>query len=171
MFEIGDFIVYGTNGVCRVDAIGPMDLGGVTGDRLYYTLVPVYDKGGRVFTPTDNKKVIMRPVITKDEAVKLIDDIGEIDALWITDDKKREVEYKEAIRKCDTKVWIRIMKMLYQRRELRLAEGKKITASDERYFSMARESLNGELAIALDISKDDVESYIEERMQALVEVE
>lgn len=167
MFDIGDYVVYGTSGVCRVESIGPMNLGGLSGDRLYYTLVPVYDKGGKLFTPTDNKKVIMRPVITEDQAKKLIDDIGEIDALWITDDKKRELEYKEAIRKCDTKVWIRIMKMLYQRRELRIAEGKKITASDERYFSMARENLNGELAIALNISKDKVESYIEERMQDL----
>ena len=28
MFEIGEYIVYGMNGVCRVEEIGPMNLSG-----------------------------------------------------------------------------------------------------------------------------------------------
>lgn len=45
MFHVGDYIIYGSNGVCKVDKVGPMNLDGVSRDRMYYTLIPVYSKG------------------------------------------------------------------------------------------------------------------------------
>lgn len=69
MFEIGEYVVYGMNGVCRVEEIGTMDLGGIDSDKLYYTLLPIYTKGSRVFTPVDNQKVIMRAIISKKKPV------------------------------------------------------------------------------------------------------
>ena len=53
MFKEGDFIIYGSNGVCQVEHIGSMDLQGVPGDKMYYTLVPVYEEKSRLFTPVD----------------------------------------------------------------------------------------------------------------------
>ena len=38
MFEVGDYVVHGNNGVCKVDAVQEMDMGKST--RTYYTLVP-----------------------------------------------------------------------------------------------------------------------------------
>ena len=40
MFKAGDFVVYGSNGVCRVQKVGTLDSPGVPKDRLYYTLIP-----------------------------------------------------------------------------------------------------------------------------------
>ena len=53
MFKEGDFIIYGSNGVCQVEHIGSMELQGVPDDKMYYTLVPVYEKKSRLFTPVD----------------------------------------------------------------------------------------------------------------------
>ena len=72
MFKEGDFIIYGSNGVCQVEHIGSMDLQGVPGDKMYCTLVPVYEEKSRLFTPVDNHKVVMRPVISKQEACDLL---------------------------------------------------------------------------------------------------
>ena len=41
MFEVGDYIICGNNGVCRVENIGPMKISGMKKDRIYYTLSPV----------------------------------------------------------------------------------------------------------------------------------
>ena len=41
MFEVGDYLIYGLNGVCRVEAVGTMEMSGMPKDRLYYTLIPV----------------------------------------------------------------------------------------------------------------------------------
>lgn len=160
MYLVGEYIVYGTSGVCKVEAIGPMQMSGVNKDKLYYTLAPLYSKGSKVFTPVDNDKVVMRPVLTKEEAEKLIEQIPTIELLWVSDEKSRENIYKAALRTCDCREWIKIIKTLYLRKMSRIAEGKKVTVSDGKYLHMAEERLYEELALALDMDKDDVVEYI-----------
>ena len=63
MYEIGQLIVYGNEGVCRVEEIGTPKISGVDKHRDYYTLAPIY-REGKVFTPVDSK-VFMRPVISR----------------------------------------------------------------------------------------------------------
>lgn len=173
MFEVGDYVVYRNNGVCKVEDIGPMDLPGSAGSkqpaegRLYYTLVPIYAKGSKLYTPTDNEKVIIRPVISREAADELIDNIQDIETLWITDAKRRESVYKEALLKCDCREWIKIIKTLYLHQQSRIAEGKKATASDEKYLRIAEDNLYGELAIPLKMDKDMVEEFIIERVNAM----
>lgn len=165
MFEIGDVIIYGTNGVCTVETIGPLDSKMNTKGRIYYTLKPFYRKESKIFTPADSEKVIMRPVLKKEEAMKLIAEIKNIDSLWIEDEKGREYAYKEAIHKCDCRELVRIIKTIYRRKESRIAEGKKVTSVDEKYFFMAEDSLYGELAIPLKMTKEEVKDYIIGRMK------
>ena len=43
MFEIGEYIVYGVKGVCRIEDITHIDISGADKDRLYYVLAPVGD--------------------------------------------------------------------------------------------------------------------------------
>ncbi|MCM1499775.1 MAG: CarD family transcriptional regulator [Clostridium sp.] len=164
MFKVGDYIVYGMNGVCKVEEIGPMNLSGVESDKEYYTLTPFYTKGSRVFTPVDNQKVPMRTVISRTEACKLIDSMKQIEEIEVADDKHREIAYKEAIKSCDCIEWIRIINTAQKRKEERLAQGKKMSACDERYLKSARDNLYGEFAISLDLEKDEVEEYIEHRI-------
>lgn len=169
MFEKGDVIIYGNNGVCTVEKIGPLDSKMTSKGRIYYTLQPFYRKESRIFTPADNEKVLMRSVIGKKEAMELIDDINHIESLWIPDEKSREYEYKEAIRKCDCRELVKIIKTIYSRKQSRIAEGKKVTAVDEKYFHMAENSLYGELAIPLGMTKEEVKNYIIERVEQLQE--
>jgi CarD family transcriptional regulator len=168
MFIVGDYIVYGNKGVCKVVNIGTMNSTGLSKDRLYYTLEPVYTAGSKIFTPVDNEKVKMRPVMNKVEALSLIDDIDNIEALWIIDEKRRELEYRDAVNKCEGRELIKIIKAIYLRKQSRLAEGKKVTAGDEKYFKMAEEDLYGELAIPLNMPRDDVKEFILQRVKDLV---
>ena len=163
MFKVGEYVVYGTNGVCKVESIGTLNMG--MGDREYYTLAPVYEKKSKLFTPVDNQKIIIRPVLTKQETDELIDQIENIDLLCVEDEKKREETYKEAMRTCDSKQWVKIIKTLYLRKQDRLSQGKKATSSDEKYLHMAEQNLYGELAFSLNIPKEDVEHFITERIQ------
>ena len=50
MYQIGDYIVYGNEGVCRVDEIAPFHIPGMTAERLYYTLTPLYHDE-KIYTP------------------------------------------------------------------------------------------------------------------------
>lgn len=165
MFEKGRYIVYGTTGVCEIEDITSPDIKGVSEDRLYYVLNPCFKKGNRIFTPVDNEKVVIRAVMTEEEASSLVDAIPTIEELWEKDDKVRELRYKEAIRSCNPKEWIQIIKTSYLRREQRRAQGKKATTVDERYFKAAEDHLYAELSIALKMPKEEVKDYIQARLE------
>lgn len=164
MFEKGGYIVYGTTGVCEIEDITSPNIEGVAEDRLYYVLNPCFKKGNRIFTPVDNEKVVIRAVMTQEEAASLVDEIPHIEELWEKDDKVRELRYKEAIRSCNPREWIQIIKTSYQRQQQRKAAGKKATTVDERYFKAAEEHLYAELSIALGVPKDEVRDYIQKRL-------
>ena len=164
MFKVGDYVVYGNSGVCRVEDIGPISIG--SKDKDYYTLVPVYGRNSRLYTVVNSDKVVIRPIMTKQESDALIDEMENIDALWIGDEKKREEIYKETIRTCDCKAWVQIIKTLYLRKMDRLARGKKVTSSDERYLHMAEDNLFGELAFSLKMPKEKVGEFISEKIMA-----
>ena len=160
MYEVGDLIVYGRTGICEVTEITTLKMDGVPKDKLYYILRPVREKRGKVFTPVDNEKIVTRKVISKEEAEELIREIPKIEGLWIGSEKQREEKYKECMKSCKCAEWVRIIKTLYQRKMSRLKQGKKITATDERYLRMAEGNLYSELSIALGIPESGMEDYI-----------
>lgn len=158
MYQIGDLIIFGNKGVCRVESVGFLEE--ADNNKLYYTLVPYLSNSGKIYTPVDNDKVIMRPLLTKEEAFNLIDDINNIETLWVPNEKGRENEYKEAIKKCDCRELIKIIKTIYLRKQARLTNGKKVLAIDNKYYKIAEDNLYGELSIALNISMDEVKELI-----------
>lgn len=165
MFEVGEYIVYGVKGVCRVEDITHIDISGADKNRLYYVLTPIGESTGKIYAPTDNQKVMMRRIISKEEADRLIDELPQIELLWVPDDKQREAKYKEALNTCDYRAWVSIVKTLYLRKQERVAQGKKITALDERYMRTAENELYSELSLTLGIPKAEMENYIRERLE------
>ena len=152
VFKVGEYVVHGNDGVCKVEAVEPMS--GMGNDRIYYTLVPVYSSGSKLFVPTDSTKVITRAVITKNDVKTLMEEWDDIETLSV------ENEYRaESLRSCDTRQWVKLIKTSYQRNQTRLANGKKATTSDERYLHMAQENLFGEMAIPLNMSRGEAEDY------------
>ncbi len=154
MYKIGEFVIHGSNGVCRIDSVGPLANFGAT-DRQYYTLTPLYSGGSKIFSPVDNGKVMMRPVLTKPEAEELLARAKDLPGLPVPDEKKRELVYREAFYTGQCEEMIRIMKTIYSREQKRTAQGKRSTASDERYMHLAEESLYGELAVSFGVTKEE----------------
>lgn len=165
MFKVGDYIVYGARGVCKVVDVGCVDLSGISKDRIYYTLESIHTQGGKIYTPTDNDKTIIRSVIDKEEGMELLDEIESIEAIWVEDDRKRESNYKEAIRMCDCRELIKIIKTTLIRKKERAEVGKKVTAGDEKYLQIAEENLYSEMAIALGINVDQAEQFVVDKLK------
>lgn len=163
MFSVGEYVVHGNDGVCRVEDVAPMT--GSGSDRIYYTLVPVYSTGSKLFVPTDSTKVITRAVISKNDVKQLMEEWDDIDVLSVENDKKREEIYKEALRSCDCRQWVKLIKTSYQRNQMRMEKGKKATTSDERYLHMAQENLFGEMAIPLEMSRGEAETYFIDKLK------
>ena len=119
----------------------------------------------------------MRRTISKEEAERLIDELPQIELLWVPDDKQREETYKEALRTCDYHAWVSIVKTLYQRKKERLAQGKKATAVDERYMKAAENGLYGELSLTLGVPREKIgrlyqrETFVRKGFDRIVSVQ
>lgn len=168
MFGKGEYIVYGTTGVCQVKDITSMSMDERQQEKLYYVLEPMGVSGSKIMTPVEGNKSVMRRILSREEAYGLIDKIQEVEELWITDDKQRELKYKEALKTCDCRQWIGIIKTLYFRKKDRMSHGKRLTEVDERYLKKAKENLYRELSIPLEIPTEEVEKFISERIDHAV---
>jgi CarD family transcriptional regulator len=165
MFETGDYVVYGHSGICEVMGTTTMSMDGVSKERLYYVLRPDGSSEGKIFTPVDNKKQVIRKVMTREEAEQLIDEIPNIEVLQIDNEKFREEKYKECIRSCESKEMVRIIKTIHLRGRERISRGKKTTLTDERYLKLAEENLYSELSMLLNVPKSKMENYIADRIE------
>lgn len=165
MFEIGSFVVYGNTGICKIEEITTLDMPGMDNGKMYYVMTAIYGNCSKCFVPVDNTKVILREVINKDRAEEIIDNINNIPNISIDNDKLREEKYKELMKQCDCQSFITIIQTVIARKKERLDQGKKLTATDERYYRMAMQYLCSELAFVLGVSPIEIEERINSKLQ------
>ncbi|MEA4847541.1 MAG: CarD family transcriptional regulator [Clostridiaceae bacterium] len=163
MYRVGDLIIYGNYGVCRVEMITTLDILGVDKSKLYYTIRPLYHNE-KIYAPTDTN-VFIRPIITKTEAQKLISHIPSINEGVCKDSSQRAVKdyYKELLQTHDCSDLLKLIKTVNTKNKAAMEQGKKPGQINERYIRIAVDLLDGELAVALGIPKESVKSYVEER--------
>lgn len=160
VYEIGDYVIKANSGICRVEDTLHLDMPNADKNKLYYLLIPIDSKNSKLYVPTDTAEQSLRKVLSAEEAKEVIRKIPEVEAAWITNDKLREQAYKEAIHSCDPTALVSIIKNLYLRKKQRFEQGKKSTATDERYFKLAEDNLYAELAFALGKEKNEMRQII-----------
>ena len=160
MLTVGQTVVYGTQGVCTVKEISMLKLGKTKGE--YYALSPIDDPGSTVYVPTANEKLMskLRPVLTGEEADALITEAVREPLEWIESDAERKSACDDIVKNGDRKQLMRLVGMLYRRRELLKDQKKHFHNVDAQYLKTAERMLHGELAYALGIAVDDVADYI-----------
>ena len=164
MYNVGDFVMYGTFGICKIDSIEKRDLTGV--EQEYYILKHTNSDKNIFYVPTDNAAAVskMRPVCSKAEVDSLISHMNSEKPIWIANDVKRKEEYSRIIKDADKHEIIRLIKTLYLRRKELAESGKKLRSTDENYLSLAENMLFEEFAFALDIDRSEVVEYIEKHI-------
>ena len=156
MFSVGELVVYGGEGVCRVERIGPSTLSCADRNREYYTLRPIFHTG-EVTTPVDTR-VLMRPVMTMQEAEAFLAALPQLsaDAPGELNQRTAREHYQAVVSSFDCCRMAALLKMLYAKRDAARRSGKKVSQLDERYLKRAEDQLYGELGAALGIGRDAV---------------
>ncbi len=168
MYQIGEKIIYGGNGVCVIDEIKVIETPHTGEAQQYYVIRPMF-QDCKISVPVDTT-VFMRPVISQAEAEDLVDSIPRVEVEPYYNSALRQLqEYYDAkinTHRCED---LLELTMSLHRKKLRMLEQKrKFGAIDERYMKRAEELLFGELAAALEIQRDEVRQYIEDRLAAKV---
>ena len=160
MITKGEYIVCGNKGVCMVEDITTVHMEGIDSQKLYYLLKPICSKTSTIYIAVNNEMPSMRKILTREEALSLIESLPTIGFLDITEERNGEAVYRESLHKNDIVELIKIIKTSYHRREDRISQGRKVVAVDEKYNKMACEYLFGELSVSLDVDKQEIEKQV-----------
>lgn len=155
-YKIGDFVSKPIVGICKIENIVYLSPQDKKMNKLYYLMKPIEDEKEKIYVPVSNANSRLRLCLTKEEAWSLIKRIPEIPTAWTNNEKMREQKYKEAVKANNPEELVSIIKMIYQRKQERFAQGKKCTAMDAKYFQMAENLLYIELGTALEKPKQEV---------------
>ena len=166
MFQVGNLICYGSTGVCEVKEIKKMDGEKKGVKRDYYVLKPLYQTCV-ITTPADNPKVFMRPIISREEAEKLIDSIPDMQTEEYHSRVIRDLSehYQASFQTHNCEDLLELTMSIYSKKRTLERQKKKFGVIDERYMKRGEDLLFGELAAALDIPRDDVQTYIAQRLK------
>ncbi|MDB1969263.1 CarD family transcriptional regulator [Clostridium tertium] len=158
MFKINDYVVYGSNGVCKVTDIEQVTL---RNEELeYYILSPVYNEKMTIKTPVNNQKILMRELMTKAEIVNLLKEISINETVEIEDSRRRVEEYKAIIKRGNAEELIKVINSIKLEKDEKISIGKKLNKTDEDIMISASKQLYQEMAIVLEIDVDEVQDYI-----------
>ncbi len=162
MFNIGDLLFYSTNGVCRVSEIcsSPFDC---TDTRSFYKLTPIADNSSLViYTPVDNTHVVMRSLISREEAEALLSRLSAIEKVAVAVEKHRKDAYRETIREGRPEGFVQILKTVRARREVFRKTRRRVPDLDNDFEHTAKTCLYGELSTVLGLARDEVSRIVTE---------
>lgn len=165
MYHTGDLVIYGNTGVCRISDIKALDYMKTGNEQPYYILTPLF-QNCTISAPVNNPKVFMRPIISKEEAQQLIDEIPSIHAEAYHSHVLRQLtdHYEALLDTHDCRSLIELTMSIYTKKQFLLKQKKKFGAIDERFMKRAEDLLFGELSAALDIPRDRISEYIQNRL-------
>lgn len=165
MYDIGQLIVYSSRGVCRVKDIQMMRVDNE--ERLYYKLEPLFQDCS-ILIPTDSSETFVRPIMTREEAENLIDQIPTIHAEAFHSHATREVaeHYEAVLNTHDTLELLEMTMSIYAKKKYAERHNRKFGSVDEHFMKRAEDLLFGELSAALCIPRNEVQQYISQRVRA-----
>ena len=161
MFQIGQLVVYGTEGVCEIQNVGALHLSGMDDARTYFTLCPVGRKV-TIYVPTDRADQL-RPVMTRQQAQGLIDQMPDIEPLHMPSNgpfMQRE-SYDTALHSHNCVDLVRILKTIYAKQHRHPHGRHSLGRIDEEYRRRAEDILFSEFAAALDMPREQIPSFLE----------
>lgn len=167
MFGIGDVVVYGSQGVCKITAIDEKKFNREI--KKYFVLKPVYDDRNTIFVPLDNPLLYSRlySILTEAEMTVLIDNIPNEELLWFENELERKAQYKKVMSEGNRNNVSRIIKTLRQHRSKQQQAGKKLHSSDEYVLKEAEKLLFDEIAFIFNLELQNVVPFIEEKIGAV----
>ncbi|MBQ3356509.1 MAG: CarD family transcriptional regulator [Oscillospiraceae bacterium] len=165
MYQIGETVFYGTEGVCRVEEIREMRVNRENAE--YYVLRPVFREGSTVFVPVKNELLTarMRPLLTKKQIEKMIDEVNRADEDWIDDASERKTAFQQILIGADRRDLLSMVRLLHLRRRNLQTCGKRLRTNDEQMLRDAEKLLADEFAVVLGIKPREVPEYIHGRLR------
>jgi len=179
MLEVGSTVIY-RNHVCVVAEVHER----YYEDQDYYELRTVFEGSLKFYLPVSLEgPSVVRPVMTRQEAMRLI---GEIPSIGAIDgdgidlagaagartahslvERQIKDEYVRRLSECSPRELVVVVKSAYERTRDRESAGKHAMSVDKQFLSLAEKLLCDELAVSLDMPRDEVPGFLREKVSKL----
>ena len=160
MFQVGEHVLYGIHGVCRITATEER-----TVDRKrvsYLVLEPLEQAGARYLIPTHNEAALskLRPVMSRQQLEQLLSSDEVRFNVWIEDENLRKQRYRELISSGDRLALLQMICSLHNHKKAQSEAGRKFHLCDENFLRDAERLLNEEFSLVLGIEQNLVSAYV-----------
>ena len=165
MYQVGECVVYGIHGVCRVVAREQRRV-----DRkcvTYLALEPVSKDGSRFLVPAHNAAAMakLRRIYNRAQFEDLLRPDRHFAADWIADDNRRKQLYRDLISGGDREALIGMICCIYRHRQAQFAAGKKIHQCDDNFLRDAERLIAGELGAVMEMDQPEALNYLREKLK------
>lgn len=152
MYNIGDTVVYGMTGVCRIEDVCFKEF--TRGDvKKYYVLKPIGSESSTIYAPFGSSDGMMRAPLAKAEAERLI-----ALACSAAPDVPAFFDREECIRIMkdpDRLPLLHLLRALHAHKDDVLRRGKKVRLSEENLLKTAERLIAEEFSLALECKADE----------------
>ena len=164
MYKIGDIVIYGTEGLCKIVDITEKKFGKEVIE--YYVLEPVDSAASTTYVPLKNEKSLskMRHILKEEEILEIIKELPSDEIQWIASDRERRQVFRDIILFGDSKDIIKLARTIHLHQKELSSKGRKLHIADERFLKDAERMIFDEIAYVMHIDKGEVIDFITENI-------
>lgn len=163
MYNIGEKVVYGSEGTCIIEGIEERDYGQEC--KEYYKLTPLYHQQSTIYVPVQNEiKGRLRKTMSRGTLEDMIQQTLITPTEWIVDNKRRQQYSVELLKSGDVLGILKMMKamVLYN-------QGKMLNSRDKDTLQKAQRLVFSEMAAAYEKDYDEIVQDMANRFQTVTE--
>ncbi|MBQ0079317.1 MAG: CarD family transcriptional regulator [Eubacterium sp.] len=166
-YEIGDLVVYGTNGLCTIEGVEMMSFGAGLPENPYYVLRPDSNSESTVYVPINNEKLVgkLRKLLTEDEINEAIAYCKDTEFVWDNDRRYRNERFRQILAGGVHRDVLCMIRCIYERKHALAIDGKKLPTTDNNILKQAEKLVNEEFSYVLKITPNEVGEYIKSRLE------
>lgn len=166
MYAIGQLVCYGSNGVYRVEDIGPIShIRGYDPRQDYYKFSSL-QRGEVTYVPV-NSGVFMRPVISREEAERLLESAPALEAQAYAsrDPRALREHYKEIMDAHSCEALVGLIKSINAKERQAAGQGKRVGKTDQEYKKRAQQLLAEELGAVLEVPVERAQEMLTQALR------
>lgn len=165
MYQIGQLVVYGIHGVCRITQLENRKVSGKV--MRYLVLEPLLHESSQYLVPAENPVVLskLRPVLTQEHMQQLLTSSNIFEDAWIPDEGQRKHHYRDLIGSGDVSSMLRMLHSVYLHRREQLASGKKVHQCDDNFLRDAERQLCEEICIVMQLPMEQAKAQLRSQLR------
>ncbi len=167
VYTKGEYLVYDTYGVCEIKEIKSIRFSKTAPLNTYYVLSPLNSPNSTFYVPTQNEELCkkLRRPMSEEQIKAILGEAADISADWIDNRQMRNDNFQRILAGGITPELIALIRCLYERRLSLSEKGKKLSSTDEGFFTAAERLVKEEFAFSLSIESEKVTEYIKSYLE------